>query len=55
MWSIAIEYDEFADHRLIESIARAERDVDRLVRELSAETPLSPAPRTHVTMPVPRP
>lgn len=55
MWSIAIEYDEFADHRLIESIARAERDVDRLVRDLSADTELSPAPRTHVTMPVPRP
>lgn len=55
MWSLAIEYDEFADQRLIESIARAERDVDRLVRELSAEARLSPAPRTHDTMAVPRP
>jgi FMN-dependent NADH-azoreductase len=55
MWSVAIEYDEFADQRLIESIARAERDVDQLVRELSAEARLSPAPRSHVTMPLPRP
>lgn len=55
MWSAAIEYDEFADQRLIESIARAERDVDQLVRDLSAEPRLSPAPRTHVTMAVPRP
>lgn len=36
MWSVAIEYDEFADGRLLESIARAEGDVDRLVRQLSS-------------------
>jgi FMN-dependent NADH-azoreductase len=35
MWSIAIEYDEFADQRLVASIARAERDVDQLVGELA--------------------
>jgi len=55
MRSVAIEYDEFADQRLIESIARAERGVDRLVRELSAEPRLSPAPPAHATMPAPRP
>lgn len=55
MRSVATEYDEFGDQRLIESIARAERGVDRLVQELSAEPRLSPAPPTHVTMPVPRP
>lgn len=55
MWSVAIEYDEFADRRLLESIASAEREVDRLVRELAAEPRLSPAPRTHVTMAIPRP
>lgn len=54
MRSIAIEYDEFADHRLIESIARAEHDVDLLVRELSGAR-LSPAPRSHDTMAAPRP
>lgn len=32
--SVAVEYDEFADQRLVESIANAERGVDRLVREL---------------------
>lgn len=35
---IAIEYDEFADHRLTQSIARAEAEVDRLVRRLAAES-----------------
>jgi FMN-dependent NADH-azoreductase len=55
MWNVAVEYDEFGDGRLLDSIARAERDVDGLVRELSAGTRLSPAPRTHVTMAVPRP
>lgn len=50
MWSVAIEYDEFGDQRLLDSIARAERSVDRLVRELSAAPRLSPAPPTHVTM-----
>ena len=35
MWNVAVEYDEFADQRLVESIARAERDVARLVQELS--------------------
>jgi FMN-dependent NADH-azoreductase len=53
--SVAIEYDEFADQRLIESIARAEHDVDLLVRELSGAPRLSPAPRSHDTMAVPRP
>lgn len=36
MWSVAVEYDEFADQRLLQSIARAESDVDRLVIELTA-------------------
>jgi len=36
VYGIAIEYDEFADQRLANSIANAEREVDRLVRELSA-------------------
>jgi FMN-dependent NADH-azoreductase len=55
MRSIAVEYDEFADQRLIESIARAEHEVDLLVRELSGGARLSPAPRSHDTMAVPRP
>jgi len=53
--SVAVEYDEFGDHRLIESLARAEHDVDQLVRELSGAARLSPAPRSHDTMAVPRP
>jgi FMN-dependent NADH-azoreductase len=32
--SIAIEYDEFADERLAQSIRQAEEDVDRLVAQL---------------------
>lgn len=55
MWGVAVEYDEFGDQRLVESLARAERDVDRLVRELSGGARLSPAPRSHDTMTVPRP
>jgi FMN-dependent NADH-azoreductase len=55
MRSVAIEFDEFADQRLIESIARAEHDMDLLVRELSSGARLSPAPRSHDTMAVPRP
>ncbi|WP_116138563.1 FMN-dependent NADH-azoreductase [Trinickia diaoshuihuensis] len=34
---VAIEYDEFGDARLDESIAAAERDVDRLVERLVAQ------------------
>jgi FMN-dependent NADH-azoreductase len=55
MRGVAVEYDEFGDGRLIESIARAEHDVDLLVRELSGVARLSPAPRSHDTMAVPRP
>jgi FMN-dependent NADH-azoreductase len=33
--SIAIEYDEFADHRLMHSIEKAEAEVKRLVRKLA--------------------
>lgn len=36
MWSVAVEYDEFSDHRLVASIAQAEGEVDRLVGELLA-------------------
>jgi FMN-dependent NADH-azoreductase len=32
--AVAIEYDEFADHRLRASIARAEAEVDALVDRL---------------------
>lgn len=35
MWSIAAEYDEFADQQLVASIVKAEREVDRLVEELA--------------------
>lgn len=38
---VAIEYDEFADHRLAQSIAHAEAEVNRLVRKLTAETSVS--------------
>ena len=55
MRGVAVEYDEFGDGRLIASIARAEHDVDLLVRELSGVARLSPAPRSHDTMAVPRP
>jgi FMN-dependent NADH-azoreductase len=34
---VAIEYDEFADHRVAASIAAAEAQVDRLVEQLLAE------------------
>jgi FMN-dependent NADH-azoreductase len=34
----AVEYDEFADQRLAQSIANAEAEIDRLVRELTAST-----------------
>ena len=34
--TIAVEYDEFADERLAQSLADAEAVVDRLVEELSA-------------------
>ena len=36
--TIAVEYDEFADERLAQSLADAEAVVDRLVEELSAAT-----------------
>ena len=36
--SVAIEYDEFADARLAQSIATAESDVDELVARLCAKT-----------------
>lgn len=39
MWSVAAEYDEFADQRLVASIARAESEVDRLVEELTEGSP----------------
>jgi FMN-dependent NADH-azoreductase len=35
-WSVAVEYDEFGDERLQASLTRAERGVDRLVRQLMA-------------------
>lgn len=35
---VSIEYDEFADHRLKESIMRAESEVDGLVQSLGHET-----------------
>jgi FMN-dependent NADH-azoreductase len=34
-WSVAMEYDEFGDERLLASLARAEQDVDRLVTKLT--------------------
>jgi FMN-dependent NADH-azoreductase len=34
-WSVAVEYDEFADRRLLASIEQAEHDVDRLVQQLT--------------------
>lgn len=37
MQSIAVEYDEFADTRLQMSIAKAERSIDALVAQLTAE------------------
>ena len=37
--TVAIEYDEFADHRLAESIQRAEEAVDKLVTDLARTTP----------------
>lgn len=36
MSSVAVEFDEFADQRLAQSIASAEHEVDRLVKELSS-------------------
>lgn len=41
--SVAVEYDEFADERLQESLARADREVDALVDRLVAETALGQA------------
>jgi FMN-dependent NADH-azoreductase len=34
-WSVAVEYDEFGDERLLASLAKAEQDVDRLVTKLT--------------------
>lgn len=34
-WSVAVEYDEFGDERLLASIERAEQEVDRLVQRLT--------------------
>jgi FMN-dependent NADH-azoreductase len=34
--SVAVEYDEFADHRLAASIAAAEAATDKLVSQFSA-------------------
>lgn len=34
-WSVAVEYDEFGDARLLASIERAEQEVDRLVQRLT--------------------
>jgi FMN-dependent NADH-azoreductase len=50
VWSVAVEYDEFADQRLLDSIAKAERDVDRLVRELTADNPSSDAQQTEAML-----
>lgn len=36
--SVAVEYDEFGDERLLASIDKAERDVDRLVQRLTRST-----------------
>ena len=34
-WSVAVEYDEFGDERLLASIERAEQEVDRLLQRLT--------------------
>jgi FMN-dependent NADH-azoreductase len=34
-WSVAVEYDEFGDERLLASIEKAEQAVDRLVPRLT--------------------
>jgi FMN-dependent NADH-azoreductase len=34
-WSVAVEYDEFGDERLLASIEKAELEVDRLVSRLT--------------------
>jgi FMN-dependent NADH-azoreductase len=34
-WSVAVEYDEFGDERLLASIERAEQELDRLVQRLT--------------------
>jgi FMN-dependent NADH-azoreductase len=41
--SVAVEYDEFADERLAESLRRAEDEVDRWVRVLAEEATTAPA------------
>jgi FMN-dependent NADH-azoreductase len=38
-WSVAVEYDEFGDERLLASLEKAEQDVDRLVRRLTRSSP----------------
>jgi len=34
-WTVAVEYDEFGDGRLLASIEKVEQDVDRLVQQLT--------------------
>jgi FMN-dependent NADH-azoreductase len=36
-WSVAVEYDEFGDERLLASLAQAEQQIDRLVQRLTSE------------------
>jgi FMN-dependent NADH-azoreductase len=38
-WSVAVEYDEFGDERLLASMTKAEQDVDRLVSKLTRSSP----------------
>lgn len=38
-WSVAAEYDEFGDYRLMASIENAEQEVDALVRRLTRSGP----------------
>lgn len=38
-WSVAVEYDEFGDHRLLASIEKAEQETDRLVQQLTRSSP----------------
>ena len=36
-WSVAAEYDEFGDERLLASLAQAEQEIDRLAHRLTSE------------------
>ena len=38
-WSVAAEYDEFGDERLLASIEKAEQEADRLVQRLTRSSP----------------